>query len=268
MSSGIEYVPGQRIFPIGPDNGLTQISDADKMKQSFAICLVISLCSTVFAQTPKTIELGGPRKANVTINDVEGAYEIEVSLIPVRCFDSAMNRRLSQEKARSYAVEALVRHLGGGKRQVVTLANVETIEAKNVGSRFVLVIHVPRKSVKLSESKDKKLTAESEEGHVRRPLFKAKDDYLETLDIVTKKLIEEMPVFTGKLAGFYETVSNAEEIGVTQLTSLGNEIRADRWILSTEREELLRSVALEEERFIAFLRDAVGNAEHDANGDQ
>ena len=75
-------------------------------------------------------------------------------------------------------------------------------------------------------------------------------------------------MFNGKLAEFYEAVSDAEELGVTRIASLGKKIKADRWLLSTEREELLRAVAVEEERFLDRLRKRVEEVESDAKGDE
>ena len=238
------------------------------MKRFFVVCTLLSVCTTILAEGPKTIDMGGPRKAKAVITQAEDAYELEVSLIPVRCFDPGMNRRLSQEKARSYATEALLRHLGGGKRQSATVSNVEIIEAKNAETRFVLVMRVPRKSVRLTDAEDAKPTAKSPEGNPRRSLLKAKDDYQETLELVTKMLSDDLPAFKGKLEDFYTAVSDAEELGVTRLKSLSKEIKADRWLLTTEREELLRAVAVQEEGFLSRLRTRVEEVESDAKGDK
>ena len=104
--------------------------------------------------------------------------------------------------------------------------------------------------------------------HIAQESEKAKDDYQETLEVVTKTLTEDLPMFNGKLPDFYEAVSDAEELGVTRLTSLGKEIKADRWLLTTEREELLRAVAVEEERFLSRLRKRVEAVEGNDKGDK
>lgn len=247
---------------------LTVLCKGDQMKRFIAVCTLMSVCTTSLAEDPKTIELGGPRKATAIISQADDAYELEVSLIPVRCFDSGMNRRLSQEKARSYATEALLRHLGGGKRQSATVSNVEIIEAGIVEARFVLVMRVPRKSVQLTDAKDVKPTTKSPEVNLRRSLLKAKDDYQETLEIVTQTLTADLPKSNSKLPEFYQGVSDAEELGVTRLTSLGKEVKADRWLLTTEREELLRAITVEEERFLSRLRDLVEEVESNAKGDK
>jgi len=220
------------------------------------------VCATALAQDPVVINLGGPRKANATISESENDYEIKVSLIPVRCFDQGMNRRLSQDKARSYATEALILHVGGGKQQSATISKVEIVEAGIVDTRFVLIMRVPRKSIRLVRSKDVKPTVKPEDTNPHRSLLKAKDDYQETLEIVAKTLSNDLPMFNGSLDEFYEAVSDTEELGVTRLKSLSNEIKADRWLLSTERDELLRAIAAEEERLLNQLRKQVEEAEN------
>lgn len=238
------------------------------MKQLIALCVLIYVSSTVPAEDQKFIELGGPRKATAAITELGDAYEIEVSFIPVRCFDSGMNKRLSQEKARSYAVEALIRHLGGNNRQSATISNIEIIEAEIVDARFVLVVRVPRIGVRLTEATKAKPTRKSQDGTTQRSLLKAKDDYLDTLEVVTKTLSEDLPMFNGNLLEFYEAVSDTEELGVTRLVSLSKEIKVDRWLLSPEREKLLQLVALEEERFLTRLRKQVEEVESYPTGEE
>jgi len=228
----------------------------------FVVCPLMIVCATALAQDPVVINLGGPRKANATISESENDYEIKVSLIPVRCFDQGMNRRLSQDKARSYATEALILHVGGGKQQSATISKVEIVEAGIVDTRFVLIMRVPRKSIRLVRSKDVKPTVKPEDTNPHRSLLKAKDDYQETLEIVAKTLSNDLPMFNGSLDEFYEAVSDTEELGVTRLKSLSNEIKADRWLLSTERDELLRAIAAEEERLLNQLRKQVEEAEN------
>ena len=239
------------------------------MKQLVALCTLVCVCLTALADDPpKTIDFGGPRKVTATVKEAGEWYDINVSLIPVRCFDSGMNRRLSQEKARFFATEALFRHVGGGKLQSATISNAEIIEAGIVETRFELIMRVPRNGVLLTEATEAKPTGKSQNGTARRSLLKVKDDYQDTLDVVTKTLTEDPPMFNGKLANFYEAVSDSEELGITRLASLGKEIKADRWLLSTEREELLRAVAVEEERFLNCLRKQVEEVESNAKGDE
>ena len=236
------------------------------MTRIFAACVFTSICATIFAEDPTTIELGGPRKATATITESWDVYDIKVCLIPVRCFDSGMNRRLSQEKARSYAIEALIRHIGSNKQQLATISNGEVIEAGIVDRRFTVVMRVLRKNVRLTKASQSKTAAKRLNEDVPRSLIKANDDYQETLEVIKKTLTEELPIFNGKLSEFYEAVSDAEELGVTRLTSLHKEIETDRWLLSTERKELLEAVTAQEELFLQRLLKLVEQVENNPKG--
>ncbi len=230
------------------------------MKQLFAFCTLISMATNASAQEPQTFDLGGPRKATATVKQTDDDYEIRVSLIPVRCFDPALNRQLSQAKAQSYAREALLRHLGGRKKQSATISRAEVMEAGNVDSRFVLVLRVPLKSVRLTEATEAKVS----QAKPPKSLLKAKDDYEETLDVITTSLTDELLAFNGNSAKFYEAVGAAEELGVTRLAALSKDIKADRWLLSTECDELCKAVAVTEERFLNRLRQRVEEFERQA----
>ena len=236
------------------------------MNAFVAVCTLMSVSVAALPQEPVNIDLGGPRKVSATILEREGDYEIRVSLIAVRCFDPSLNRRLSQEKARSFAAEALIRHLRGGKQQSATIRNAEVMEAGIVEARFVLVLRVPRNGVRFLETQDVKPKATPQEGKTSGPLFEPKDDFQETLEIVTRTLSDDLPKFSGKLEQFYEAVSAAEELGVTRLNLLAKEIKEDRWLLSTERDELLRAVTTEEESFLRSLRVRVEEAESNNRG--
>lgn len=239
------------------------------MKQIVFQCTLVCMFGfAAFADSPKTIDFGGPRKVVATVAETGARYEINVSLIAVRCFDAAMNKRLSHDKARSYAIEALLRYLGNVKQQLKTASQLEIIESNIAEGRFVLVMHVPKKGLIETKAIGQEVKTKSLEHDDLRSAFNAKDDYQETLLFVKKMLAEDLPTFSGNLLGFYEAVSNAEEVGIARLTSLDNEIRVDRWLLYTEREELLQSVAMAEADFLSDLRKHVKQIETCTEGDE
>ena len=228
------------------------------------ICLV---CTSLLAADPVIIDLGGPRKAAVAITESEIDYDVEVRLIPVRSFDPGMNRRLSQDKARACAIEALIRYLGGEKEQTATIRHLEIVESRVVDSRFVLNVRIPRKGVALTKiSKSQPASQPSREAPIRS-LFKAKDDFQETLKVLTDVIMAQLPQFNDNMDDFYREVSDAEELGVTRLTTLKKDIKADRWLLSTEREELFKAVATAEEQLLATLEKRIERVPKEAAKD-
>ena len=227
-------------------------------------CLVFN---SLVAAEPTIIDLGGPRKALAAITESEKDYDIEVRLIPVGSFDPGMNRRLSQDKARACAIEAVIRYLGGQREQTATIRNLEIVESKVVESRFVLNVRIPRKGVTLTKLSKSQPAVKLSRENAHRSLFKAKDDFQETLKVLTEVIMAELPQFNDNMDDFYREVSDAEELGVTRLTTLKKDIKADRWLLSTEREELFKAVATAEEQLLATLEKRIERVPKEAAKD-
>lgn len=228
---------------------------------------VLVLCSTVLAEDQAVIDMGGTRKVVATVTKAKDWYKVRISLTPVSCFDAGMNKRLSSEKARSYANEALFRYLGGNRRRSGKVSHAEILESGMVDSRYVLVMRVPHDGVCLKKAAEEKPTVQPQEMTARSASIESKDDYQETLEAITNALSEEPLKFKGNLSDFYKAISDAEELGVARLTSLGVEIKADRWLLDIEREELLRAIATSEEQFLKRLRKQVEEVEGSTKGE-
>lgn len=234
------------------------------MHRSIPLLSFWLLCMPLAAAEPTIIDVGGPRKATAAITEIEEHYEIEVRLIPVRCFDPGMNRRLSQDKARAYAIEALIRHLGREKKQTATIRRIEIVESNVIESRFVLRVRIPRTGVTLTTASKSQPASNSSSTTTSRSPLKAKDDFQQTLAVLAETMATELPQFTNNVDEFYEAVSDAEELGVARLAALRNDIKTDRWLLSTEREELLLAVAMEEERLLKMLKERVERVQVEA----
>lgn len=231
-----------------------------------AFLIPLNACAVTYAQDTISIDLGGPRKVKAVITERDNEYSVEVSLIPVRSFDAAMNRSLTREKARSYAVQALAQHLGGRKRQSATVKNAEVAEANMVDARFLLVMRIPRNGVQLTDVTEPKPATKSLEIAGRRSLLMAKDDYQQTLELIVLSLQNDLPKLESDRDAFYAQISEFEELGVTRLASLSKNIKSDRLLLSTERDQLQNSVVAEEKEFLIRLKKLVDEFESRPKG--
>jgi len=233
------------------------------MRTVSGVVILTLICMTANAEDAVTIELGGPRRPVATVSETEGMYEIKVSLIPVRSFDPGTNRQRTQEKARSLAVEALVRYRGAAKKQVVTISNAETVEAEYVGARFVLVMHVPCHGVQLlnksNHTQDVCVPADEKK---QCSLVGRRNDSKEMLDALVESLREETRTLEESLDKFYSKVSGVEELGVGRLQLLRMEIKQSSCVLSVEREKLLAWIEAEEARLLKRLRTIVESVEN------
>ncbi len=190
----------------------------------------------------KKIEIGGPRKAVVVVSRNGASYEIESSLISVKCFDQGLNRRLSQEKARLNAINALARVLGHKSSGAVVLRGAEVVEARDRDSRFLLRMRVPVDGIEVKDAE--KVTAETKPTEPPSIVweFKAKEDYDETLRMIAEALQEEMPEPKGAVEGFVLSIDSLEQQAERRFEVLAEEVAGDRWLLSSERDELYNAI--------------------------
>src|SRR5947209_1266583 len=96
-------------------------------RRVLALVIVTGLMwfSRLAASEPSALELGGLRKVRTSIAVVADDYRIEVRMLPVTTFDKATNARLNRDKARTFALVALAKHLGGGKDMGLLISGTE-----------------------------------------------------------------------------------------------------------------------------------------------
>jgi hypothetical protein len=215
-------------------------------------------------EMPTKIDLGGPRRVMATVREKQGNYEIEVELIPVRCFSDSMNRRLTRDKARASGIEALIRHLDqdDSRKHTVDLRHVQITGAEESEKRFRVNLMVPIKAIRLGGSGDAQRSNDTSRTAAIRPAFKAKEDYQETLDFLVRMLEEDLPLNQGDPTVFYAAISDAEERCVADLKSLRNEVSKDRWLLSDDRNDLIKRLQMAEEQYLHRLKRLIEEADH------
>ena len=217
------------------------------------------------------IQLGGPRKVVAKISEGEQNFEVAVSLIPVRCFDTGLNTRLTRDKAAAYARVALGRHITGKSAGTVdvSIRNAEVTDSRMEEHRAVLTIRFPKdglvaKSTTSHERADaapKKVA--NAESSIRGGLFTAKNDLLATLQSLVDVLQAEMPKTPkggADAEAFYATVAEHEELGGRRFKQFRLAVGADRLLLTIEREEIFQAAEAAENEFSEQLKERVKNA--------
>src|SRR5437588_11499303 len=106
--------------------------------------LCLASCNAQERRPPVDIVLGGLRQARAHIQVGDSAYRIEVSMLPVRCFDPASNEALNRQKARAMALTALARQLSKDKNVEYAVTGALVESARHHGDRFTLTLRVPR----------------------------------------------------------------------------------------------------------------------------
>ncbi|MBX9579357.1 MAG: hypothetical protein K2X87_03535 [Gemmataceae bacterium] len=113
-----------------------------------AVCLLV-LAALPAVGTP--VDLGGPRQARAVVAERDGRYVVTVRMRAVRAFDPATNARLNREKARGYALRALVRVVAGRADGRLTVRRAEVVAAGPDGRQYALTLSVAKDNVSAPE---------------------------------------------------------------------------------------------------------------------
>ncbi len=75
------------------------------------VALCFFLLTPVFMASAETIELGGPRKVVAEFTSQDDVWQVVLSMVPVRCFNQAMNAKVQKQLGCDYALSALAQLL-------------------------------------------------------------------------------------------------------------------------------------------------------------
>jgi hypothetical protein len=210
-------------------------------------------------------KLGGPRKVVARIVETESDFRITVQMAPVRCFDSALNKKVNREKARAFALVALAKRCNAEKARDsrVTVRGGEIIDSRLDKDRFVLTWRVPRNGVERALPTKKPKAGKSPTAFHAGPstsLLTAKEDCVTTLQLLTDALAADIPQVPKSKNGneaFLRAVADAEERGVDAFKQILGDIEANNLLLAYERDELLLAVQDSEKGYLKRLADSV-----------
>lgn len=240
------------------------------------LVVLISLYSTTIrADEPASVQvpLGGPRKVVATIAEQDGNFDINVRMIGVGSFDKATNNRLNREKARTYAMHALARHLG--IKKTFAVKGVTLGEAHNEGKTYSLMVTVPKNGLDTTSQTEGEATPK-EDKTAKIDLGKflgllsVKEDYIATLQEFSKTIAEDLPPTPADLKrenDFLRSVADLEESGVKSLASLRKEVKADKRLLAVEVDEVVALIEKEETAFIERLKQQVDQFQANVQGE-
>ena len=248
-----------------------------------------------------TIHLGGTRRVEATIRLAGTDYMISVQMKPVRCFSSATNANVNREKGRTFALQALARHLNREKRQEATRFLVQHISlenAKTTDDGYRLDVRIPVHAVRPSPTGE-----HEEDGLESRPrgsplegafagndaaawavdssgLLTRKRDYLATAgqlgELHTRSLQCSVDAQDASIAhaskgkaaltpherrGFYAAIADHEERIVGDFGQLKSECEQDPLLLSVEKAELIVAFDRSVDQVLEGLRRAVEDFE-------
>ncbi len=181
----------------------------------------------------RTIEFGGMRRARATVEATDSAFLVKVRLLPVQAFDEVTNRRVTRQKARQLALEAMLRHLTGKRSGELTVEGARVTAIGSDGKFFTLTMEIPRRGIS-TEAEPAATTVEAP-GLVRARFMSRFDrDLQDQLDIARElgaSLSEELREIEEKHATppvreqFVRAVGALEKRGMEQIDLLAERAR-------------------------------------------
>jgi hypothetical protein len=221
-----------------------------------------------------TIDLGGLRQGRAVVAVVDSDYVIRVRMLPVRCFDDALNIELNRDKARALALQALARRLSGKPFVELAVSGARAEMAGPDGKFYALTLRVPSDGVVLVRAGDKPPTVEKparktgvDQVVFQSDFFTRKQDYLNTVDKMAAVLAadlradEEADKKEPTRDAFYVKVADLEERCERNFDGISREIKADRLLLDVEKEEVEKALSQQKQQLIDRLKKAVNRRE-------
>jgi hypothetical protein len=110
--------------------------------------------ATLATGRPPAADPGGLRQVRATVETAGDDYRIQVRFLAVACFDPATNREMNLELGRSFALEALARHLSGKEKVELLVSGARTTGSRQDGKTFGLTVQVPQAGVKIVDARE------------------------------------------------------------------------------------------------------------------
>lgn len=213
---------------------------------------------------PRTIDLGGPRKASATITVAGSDYLIRARMLPVTSFDETTNAQINRDRARLLALAALARALSGSKTAELAVSGARVEEQGKDGKFHTLRLRVPRSGVVVLKPGTKSPPhAKTERIAFGGDLFTRKRDHAQTLEQLHGALLADLRRLEAAqqkkpdAEAFALGITDLEEKGTRNLDRLVRLIRNDISLFSHEQDELAQSVARQKKTFLARLKKAL-----------
>ncbi len=235
--------------------------------------LLLVRLAAVAADQPVVVSLNGVRQVEVTIGGDRDAFEVAVRMKPVQCFDKATNERLNAQKARSYGLQGLLKHLSGGKEKVrATVSGVTVANARHDGKVYRLTLRVPRDGIEVVRSPETRepprrtqKSPNTEEVQVTSAFLTCFGDHAATIEQLVLVFNQELdPVKSKPLDSgneFEIAIAELEERLAARFDQFERDVRADNLLFAGDRTKLISEVVTVRDRCLQGLRSAVEQRE-------
>ena len=223
---------------------------------------------------PVVVSLEGIRQVEVTISGDRVAYEAAVRMKPIQCFDKVTNERLNEQKARSYSLQGLLKHLTGDKNPSASVSGVTVTETRDDGKFYRLTLRIPRDGFEIIRNPELRLAprkasmvSPAEEIHFSSSLLTGFGDHSATIEQLVSVFDQELDL----VRSAPREISNDFEIAIVELEDrltawfgqFEKDVDSDNLLLAAERTELLDNIDSAHKRCIQELQSAVQHREQE-----
>ena len=227
-----------------------------------------------WAEAEATYKLGGPRQVVAVVRNADDDHEVRVRMLAVSAFDDATNARLNRLKAEHFALQGIARHLSREKQTHFEISGGRVVASAKDGKAYTLTFRVPRKNVALLRVSPNPTAVLL--GRVRfafdTPFFTRKRDLIDTGKQLGESLRTDLATAEKKVAkspesveAFLVRVAELEEASEKHWKTIRAEVKADRLLLTLERDEALEAMEKQE---AAWGRTLAAAAKKYAKGDE
>ncbi len=236
------------------------------------VFLLVRLAA-IAADHPVVVSLNGVRQVEVTIGGDSDAFEVAVRMRPVECFDKATNERLNAQKARSYGLQGLLKHMTGGTEKVqASVSGVTVSNTRHDGKFFRLTFRVPRDGIEVVRNPE---TREPSRKTPKRPpteevlasssLLTCFGDHSATIEQLVSVFDQELDPLRSKPLDvgneFEIAIAELEELLTARFDQFEKDVRADQLLLAKEQTDLIGNVVTVRKRCLQGLQAAVEQRE-------
>lgn len=231
--------------------------------------LLLVRLAAVAASEPVVVSLNGVRQVEVTIGGDVDTFEVAVRMKPVQCFDKTTNEQLNTQKATSYGLQGLLKHLSDGSEKIrAAVSGLTMVIARQDDKFFRLVFRVPRDGVEIvrdSETREPsgktRKRANIEEIKVTSALLTCFGDHSATIEQLVAAFEQELePIKSKRLDDgneFEIAIAELEEGLATRFDQFEKDVRADKLLFADDQTKLFGEVVTVRDRCLNGLREAV-----------
>lgn len=203
----------------------------------------------------ENISLGGLRQVIAEIDKDSDSWQVKINMIPVKCFTPLVNKNVTRNYAKRYALTALAVSLD---KRSLSAKQCNVISDSFEGDRYSAVFRISGLAFPASQPLQAAPQIDSSL-MLSGDLLNRKNDWINTLTSFSHVLGSEInsiekESFDLDHDSLFLKIADLEETGIQNYTMLLHKIESDKMLLGIERQELSQKLVAEKSNFLTRLQ--------------